>query len=466
MSKLFYRPVDAWVGDNMPCYYDGKFYVYYQCDKRIPVPFPKGEPFGWSLAVSSDLIKFKDYGEVLHKGDKQGRERCLFAGSVINYNDKFYAFYTAENREWLGKPDLPPKEVFRIAVSDDGINWEKKTELTMEASAGFDKDYFRDPCVYMKEDGTFLLLICARKLNGPKIRSGVLLSYNSNDLLHWTYTGVFFDPEMYFFLQMPDLFKIGDWYYLFFSELDDQRRTRYRMSRSLSGPWIPPADDCLDGRCHYAARTIVANNKRYLFGWNPTRGNNDDLGMWIWGGNSVIHEVIQRSDGTLSVILPEIIKDRFIPSQKNYIHNIKLSNDDGSSSVIFDKDANEFFRLDFDFIADIGTFSFGVKIYQNSGEDCGYIYNFIPGECRVEFDKKPNYPWFRCMNRGLTRPVDNLSGVKHHCTLILDDDIAVMYVDDIALSSRMAEKPGKEISFCVYAGSISIENIEYFEDIK
>ena len=82
MNKLFYRPADAWVGDNIPCYSNGKFYLYYRADRRIPVPFPKGEPFGWSLAVSDDLISFSDYGEVLHKGEKGGREHCIFAGSV------------------------------------------------------------------------------------------------------------------------------------------------------------------------------------------------------------------------------------------------------------------------------------------------------------------------------------------------------------------------------------------------
>ena len=99
---------------------------------------------------------------------------------------------------------------------------------------------------------------------------------------------------------MPDLFKIG-WTggICCFRELDDQRRTRDRMSKSLFGPWKAPADDCVDGRCFYAARTVAVEEKRIIFGWNPTREQDDDLRMWIWGGNAVQHEIYQRKDGTL-----------------------------------------------------------------------------------------------------------------------------------------------------------------------
>ena len=465
MNRIFYRPVDSWVGDNMPCFHDGKFYIYYQSDKRIPEPFPKGEPFGWSLAVTDDLLSFKDYGEVIHKGEKGGREHCIYAGSVIFHDGLFYAFYTAENRAWSGHPDLPPSEVFRIAISNDGIDWEKKPELTMEAPDGFDKDYFRDPAVFEKDDGSFLLLICSRKLGGPKVRSGVLLAYESNDLLVWEYKGVFYDPEAYFLLQMPDLFRIGDWYYLLFSELDDQRRTRYRMSKTLSGPWLPPSDDCFDGRCYYAARTIEADGKRYMFGWNPTRAGNDDLGMWIWGGNSVVHEIVQRADGSLSAVMPDILGNRFVPSDKEYRTEMVVSSIDGYKKNIFDSNAGSLFRLDFDFHLNKATFGFGVKLYESSEKDLGYIFQFIPGENRVEFNKTPDYPWFRCMNRGLTRPLDLASGI-HHASIIVDDDITVLYVDGIALNARMTEKPGREIAFTVHAGEVSINNIKYYEAIE
>lgn len=466
MQKIFYRPENAWVGDNMPLYHNGKFYLYYQSDKRIPVPFPKGEPFGWSLAVSEDLVSFVDYGEVLHKGERGGREHCLFAGSVINEDNIFYAFYTGEYRPWTGRDDMPPSEAFMIATSNDGIDWEKHPDLTMYAPEGFNKDFFRDPCIYNMNDGSYLLLVCARKKNGPKVRSGVLLAYKGKDLLHWEYEGIFYDPEMYFLLQMPDLFKIGDWYYLLFSELDDKRRTRYRMSKSLKGPWIAPPDDSFDGRCYYAARTITAGGRRYMFGWNPTRDDDNDKGMWIWGGNSVTHEIIQRGDGTLAVVIPEIIEKRFIQSKKVKIkESIFLNRIDGEKQEIFLDNAPDFYKLDFDFKCSLDTYGFGIKIYESSEKDLGYAYHFIPGENRFIFDKTPNYPWFLCMNRGLERPFGRMDET-HHATLIVDDDIALLYVDGSALNARMTEKPGREIKFYVQNGELEISNIRYSEEIK
>ena len=76
---------------------------------------------------------------------------------------------------------------------------------------------------------------------------------------------------LYFTHECPDLFKMGDWWYLLFSEFTDLVRTRYRMSRSLSGPWIIPERDDFDGHAFYAAKTASDGNKRFIFGWNPTR---------------------------------------------------------------------------------------------------------------------------------------------------------------------------------------------------
>lgn len=464
MNEVFFRPEHAWVGDCMPCYHNGIHYMYYQCDRRDPKPFPNGEPFGWSLATSKDLIDFKNYGEVLHKGEHGSREHCLYAGSVIHAMGKFRAFYTGECKYYLNHSDMPPKEVLMLAVSEDGIHWEKEEKLSFCAPAGYEKDYFRDPFVcYSRELGKWLMLVCAQKEAGPRRRRGVLLYYTSTNLENWYYEGIFCSPDMYFLLQMPDLFKIGDWWYLLFSELDDMRRTRYRMSKSLFGPWKAPADDCLDGRCFYAARTVEAEGKRILFGWNPTRENEDDLGMWIWGGNAVQHEVYQRKDGTLGVRMPEQIPKRICRRDLQVRERISLSRVDGGSETVIKAHSADVFRMEADVNYGAETFGFGIKICENSGEDLGYDFRFVPGEKRFLFDKTPNYPWFRCMNRGLSRPFFVQPGETVHVSLIADHDIAVLYVNDIALNVRMAEKPGSEIKLYVHNGNVEWRNIELYE---
>ena len=263
--------------------------------------------------------------------------------------------------------------------------------------------------------------------------------------------------------KMPDLFKIGDWWYLLFSELDDQRRTRYRMSKSLFGPWKAPADDCVDGRCFYAARTVAVEEKRIIFGWNPTREQDDDLRMWIWGGNAVQHEIYQRKDGTLGAKMLDSVKAAISQENVQTEHIVSLSRVDGGSEIVLKKDAADVFRIEADVNYGTGTFGFGIKIFENSEEDLGYDFHFTPGEGSVLFDKTPNYPWFRCMNRGLSRPFKIQADETFHISLVVDHDIAVLYVNDVALNVRMTEKPGSEIKLYVHNGNVEWRNISLYE---
>ena len=78
-----------------------------------------------------------------------------------------------------------------------------------------------------------------------------------------------------------------------------------------------PKEDTFDGRAFYAAKSVSDGEKRYLFGWNPTKRR------FIWlestelprqglqylglGRNLIVHEIVQRPDGTLSVKVPETV---------------------------------------------------------------------------------------------------------------------------------------------------------------
>ena len=76
--------------------------------------------------------------------------------------------------------------------------------------------------------------------------------------------------------EMPDLFKIGEWWYLITTEYSHASKQVYRMAKSLKGPWIAPEDDGFDGRAYYAGRTFELNGQRIIFGWVPSRANETD----------------------------------------------------------------------------------------------------------------------------------------------------------------------------------------------
>ena len=104
---------------------------------------------------------------------------------------------------------------------------------------------------------------------------------------------------------------MGDWWYLLTTEYSERSKTIYRMSRSLEGPWIAPADDAFDGRAYYAARSCSDGKHRYLFGWAATKTDNQDMNSWDWAGTFVCYEIYQRPDGTLGVKLPDSMLSGF-----------------------------------------------------------------------------------------------------------------------------------------------------------
>ncbi|MEG0494525.1 MAG: glycosyl hydrolase family 32, partial [Clostridia bacterium] len=75
---------------------------------------------------------------------------------------------------------------------------------------------------------------------------------------------------------------------MIFSEFSDCCKTRYVKSKGLYGPWEAPVDDMFDTRAYYAAKSFSNGDKRYLFGWNPTRIQNSDDQKFAWGGNLVV----------------------------------------------------------------------------------------------------------------------------------------------------------------------------------
>ena len=84
-------------------------------------------------------------------------------------------------------------------------------------------------------------------------------------------------------------------------------------------------------------------------------------------------------------------------------------------------------------------------MYENEASGEGYEFRFTLGENRLEFDKTPNMPWFRCMNKGLDRPVFLKAGRTYRLKLIVDDTIATIYIDGVALNTRMYTKPGDSL---------------------
>ena len=106
-----------------------------------------------------------------------------------------------------------------------------------------------------------------------------------------------------------------------------------------------------------------------------------------------------------------------------------------------------------------GTRAFSLKFYENTQKGTAYEYEFRIGENRIVFQKIPNYPWYQCFNLGLERPIELNPKEQYQIRFIVDHDIAVLYVNGIALSSRICSRPGNFISFTVTDGELKAEHI-------
>ena len=62
------------------------------------------------------------------------------------------------------------------------------------------------------------------------------------------------------------------------------------------------------------------------------------------------------------------------------------------------------------------------------------------------------------LNIGLERPIELEPGKTYHVQMIVDDTIATIYVDGVALNARMYERPGDALSMFVTDGKLTVKN--------
>ena len=147
--------------------------------------------------------------------------------------------------------------------------------------------------------------------SGPARRRGVIAQCTSRDLRTWTPAEPFWNPRRYVAHECPEVFEWNGWWYLVFSEFSESFTTRYRMSRSMHGPWLVPEHDTLDGRAYYAAKSAARDGRRFFFGWIASRDGGTDDGAWQWAGTLSVLEAEQRTDGTLRFHPPREFGDTF-----------------------------------------------------------------------------------------------------------------------------------------------------------
>jgi beta-fructofuranosidase len=467
-KEFFYKPEGAWAADFIPLYAEGKFQLFYLLDWRDSEKHGEGTP--WYRITTTDFVHFEEHGEVIPRGSKDAQDLFIFTGSAIQANGKYHIFYTGHNHHMAEKEK--PMQAVMHAVSDDLQHWTKIAADTFFAPTDkYEKNDWRDPFVFFNEETReYNMLLAARFKTGTPRRRGLTALCTSKDLVTWKVEEPFYAPNEFFTHECPDLFKIGDWWYLIFSEFTDLVATRYRMSRSLKGPWITPEHDTFDGHAFYAAKTASNGKERFIFGWNPTRNDEKDNGGWNWGGNLVVHQVEQQPNGELSVRIPGAVTQAFknevpqtLTTGDGTIVGVKKQfeiNAPGRFEAIKGGELPSTFKLSTIITFTPGAKDFGCMLRCSDDLESAYYIRLEPAKNRVVFDM-----WPRSINEvsqmvELERPVKLTPGKPVTLEIIMDGNKGVAYVNNtVAMNFRAYNLPTGKWALFASQGKTLFNNI-------
>ncbi len=303
-QDIFYKPAVGFVGDPMPFFdpVDNDFKILYLQDYR-PNQAYVYHPI-WAVSTR-DGASYQAMGELVPTGNAAEIDAAIGTGSTIYHQGTYYTFYTGHSANKANTGGI--NEAVLLCTSSDFKTWTKDRNFMITGEAEYDVNDFRDPFVYRADDGSFRMLVSTRR-NGK----GVLAEYSSDNLLDWKSEGVFMTMMWDRFYECPDLFKMGDWWYLVYSEQHNAiRRVQYFKGRTIdelractandAGLWPDSHEGFLDSRGLYAGKTASDGTDRYIWGWCASRAGFNTTGYRDWAGNLVCHKLIQHSDGSLTL---------------------------------------------------------------------------------------------------------------------------------------------------------------------
>ena len=452
----------------MPFYdaQSGLFRIYYLQEFRPNDPATYHPVYA---IETMDLTHYNALGEVLPTGNRWAQDAAIGTGSVIRCHKDglYYLFYTGNKYH---PSDWENRQVVMSATSTDGVEW-SKTDLRLNGNEWYYyRNDFRDPEVFRTEDGVYHMLVATGK-DGRN----VLAEFTSSDCRNWTHKGLFMNTLWDRFYECPNVFKMGEWWYLVYSELHKEiRRVQYFKSKTYEGlaactkddnpVWPDNHEGYLDSRGFYAGKTASDGSNRYIWGWCPTRRDNNntavnnDNGEPDWAGTLVAHRLIQHDDGSLTLGEIETVRNWF--NDEVSVSTTATSIAAGGSielPALSDKT-----HLSFTVTASSAQTKFGVSIAKESWS--GRYYSLIVNPeannmAKVNFEQEgPDAMGFIPYIDGyfFSQPADRI----YHIDIYIDRSVLVLYINgQVSYTNRIYGMSGKSWSIKCYDGSIQITAI-------
>ena len=495
----YYTPSIGRVGDPMS-FYDqraGDFKVLYLQEFINNMTF-RFHPI-WAV-MTKDGANYESLGEILPFGSNDyQQDAALGTGCAYEKDGTYYIYYTGHNGNCRNR------EVVMRATSTDFKTW-TKDELWMlnGPEFGYSGNDFRDPQVFVADDNLYHMIISTYPVNGG---DPVFAEFKSSDLKNWEHVGrirMIWDRM----LECPDIFKMGDYWYMVYSEsfrTSWSRKVKYMMARSYEelkscfndGPkW--PADGhegVLDSRAFYAGKTASNGTDRYIWGWCPFRSGADihekninvgagDGNEPNWSGALVCHKLIQHADGTLTLGAVPAMAAKY-----NNIVNVTVMESNGYNGgtlsgdgayVLYNrlstanhisftvKTSNNWDKFGISFVRSTSPQYYYTIVVNPEDENHrkvnfeqeGFIKQLVWDEEKQENKEVTLYGkgfiegidgyWFE-------RPADNI----YHIDIYTDNSVLTMYINDVcAYTQRIYGIQKNCWSINNYGGSVTISDVQ------
>ena len=488
MQDTYYKPAVGYVGDPMP-FYDpvaADFKVMYLQDFR-PNPAGTYHPI-WAVSTK-DAAHYESLGELVSCGNINEQDAAIGTGSTI-YDESSRLYYTFYTGNKYNPTSADNAQAVMYATSPDFKTWTKcKSFMLKGDDYGYSKDDFRDPFLFRGDDGKYHMLVATTK-NGK----GTIADFTSVDLKSWEDNGTFMTMMWDRFYECPDVFKMGDWWYLVYSDKTSfMRKVQYFKGRTLdelkactagdAGLWPDSHEGFLDSRGFYAGKTASDGTNRYIWGWCPTRKGKDNTEVGAspaepeWAGNLVAHKVVQHEDGTLSLGEVEAISNKY---NKVCDVDVKFQNGLTASAGTYTLSGDGAYmlmgrlgyhnRLSFTVTTAGAWDKFGISLARGTKTDDTTDATYEKYYTMVINPESENLRKVNFEEEGeggkgfiegidgytFARPADNV----YHVTVYTDNSICVMYINDnVCYTNRIygIQKNGWSINS--YGGTVAVSNL-------
>ncbi len=430
----------GYVGDTMPYYENGTYYIYYLKDR--------GDSYNHSiyLTTTKDFVHYEERQEVVLESDHgTGQDSMIGTGSVVKAGEKYYFFYTGHNESH------DPHEALMVAEGTSPTSFTKKEGWHIDPPDALgQRNDFRDPQAYYDAaTDTITLTITASQSN-----IGRVVKYTmKGDLSEPTYGDVIYTNDEsvvgdVFNLECSDTFKVGDKWYLTFSAQDGY--VWYTTADTQYGPYTATPKP-LDNQIFYAAKHASDGTNTYLIGWarrsDSVSSTQDVKG---WAGNLQVQKVV--SDGKGGICLAPV--DAYTQSTKERV----LVSD--SKVELKSGDYVESFRC-FERYMVTGKFQF------TSACDFGFAFDY---NGRQESYKTITLSADKIsldFNLGTVHitevPASLKAGESYSFTYIQEGSVGVLYVEgQCAFTSRIYGVSGKNVMLWSKSDGVTFSDLKQF----